>query len=319
MSNELKRKALGRGLDALLPASRPAPGGQSAPKTLDDREESIAKAIQPEANASAAGVREIAIDLIDGNPYQTRGRLDEAALEELASSIKQSGVLQPVLVRPSADGRYQLMAGERRWMASKRAGKTTIPATVKPASDEQAMEITIIENLQREDLNPMEQARAFERLSREFSLTQEQIAQKTGKDRASVANFMRLTKLPEMIQMALEGGGIMFGHAKVLLMLLGQNSETMRMAARRVIEKNLTVRETEAMVRELLHPSDRSGDVVPQVKFQDPNVRAAERELQRTLGCKVTITDRGGRGHILLKYASLEDFDRVMEVLGERR
>jgi ParB family chromosome partitioning protein len=172
-----KRKALGRGLDALLPSNRPA---------------AVATAPQPQPAEKDSPAREIPVESIDRNPYQTRGKVDEIALEELAASIRVSGVLQPIVVRPIADGRFQLMAGERRWLASKRAGKASIPAVVRQASDAQAMEITIVENLQREDLNPIEQARAYERLSRDFGMTQEQMAQRTGKDRASVANFLRL-------------------------------------------------------------------------------------------------------------------------------
>ena len=181
-----KRKVLGRGLDSLLPAARatavaPPPGPVAVP----------APAPQPVGDM----VRDLPIDQIDKNPYQTRTRWDENALNELAASIKVSGVLQPVTVRP-ADGRFQLITGERRWRASQIAGKTTIPAILRQVSNEQAMEMTIVENLQREDLNAMEQARAYERLSREFNLTQEQMAQRTGKERSSVANFMRLLKLP---------------------------------------------------------------------------------------------------------------------------
>jgi len=199
-----KRKALGRGLDSLLPGRPPA----------------ITPIAMPAAQPSGS-TQEIPIDSIDPNPYQTRRRINETALEELAESIRASGVVQPVVLRPAANGRYQLVAGERRWHASKRAGKTTIPAVIRQISNEQAMEITIIENLQREDLNPVEQARAFERLSREFGMTQEQIAARTGKDRASIANFIRLLKLPEEVQNALEAGTLSFGHGKVLLALAG--------------------------------------------------------------------------------------------------
>src|SRR5712672_4156172 len=230
-----KRKALGRGLDSLLP-SRPT----------------ITPIAMPAAQAAASG-QEISIDSIDPNPYQTRRRINEAALEELAESIRASGVVQPVVLRPAANGRFQLVAGERRWHASKRAGKTTIPAVVRQISNEQAMEITIIENLQREDLNPVEQARAFERLSREFGLTQEQIASRTGKDRASIANFIRLLKLPEDVQNALEAGALSFGHGKVLLALAGF-PEHMERAAREIIEKQLSVRQTEELVGRLLNP-----------------------------------------------------------------
>src|SRR5476651_35251 len=227
-----KRKVLGRGLDSLLPGK---PLSQSAP------------------SGSTGAPLEIAVDLIDANPYQTRRKLREEALNELVESIKASGVIQPVVLRPAANGRYQLVAGERRWHASKRAGKTTIPAVVRQISNEQAMEITIIENLQREDLNPVEQARAFERLSREFGQTQEEIAARTGKDRASIANFIRLLKLPEDIQHALEAGAMSFGHGKVLLALAGF-PEHMERAAREIIEKQLSVRQTEDRVGKLLNP-----------------------------------------------------------------
>ena len=171
-----KRKALGRGLDTLLPS----------------RQASVVH--QGEA------IHQLAIELIDRNPYQTRSHVDEASLAELAASISATGVLQPITVRAIPEGRFQLIAGERRWMASQLAGKSTVPAIVRQVSDEQAVEMTIIENLQREDLNPIEQARAFDRLGREFGLTQEQISLRTGKERSSVANFLRLLRMPESIQ-----------------------------------------------------------------------------------------------------------------------
>ena len=294
-----KRKALGRGLDSLLP-SRPA----VTPITV------------PAAQASAAP-QEVAIDSIDPNPYQTRRRINETALEELAESIRVSGVVQPVVLRPAANGRFQLVAGERRWHASRRAGKTTIPAVVRQISNEQAMEITIIENLQREDLNPMEQARAFERLSREFSLTQEQIAARTGKDRASIANFIRLLKLPEDVQNALEAGALSFGHGKVLLALAGF-PEHMERAACEIIEKQLSVRQTEELVTRLLNPqvAEQKQDKPPLPI--DPNVRDAQRSLESSLGVKVEIHDRKGKGKIILKYGSLEDFDRIVEALAAK-
>src|SRR5262249_23034275 len=156
--------------------------------------------------------QEIALELIDPNPYQTRSRVREEALTELTDSIRASGVVQPVVLRPAANGRFQLVAGERRWMASKRARRTTIPAVIREISSAQAMKLTMIENRQREDLNPMEQPRASERLSREFGRTQKHIASRTGKDRASIANFIRLLKLPATMQTALEDGVLSFGH-----------------------------------------------------------------------------------------------------------
>jgi len=294
-----KRKALGRGLDSLLPG-RPT-----------------ATPIAMPAAQIAGGPQEISIDLIDANPYQTRGRINEAALEELANSIQASGVVQPVVLRAVANGRFQMVAGERRWLASRRAGKTTIPAVVRQISNEQAMEITIIENLQREDLNPVEQARAFERLSREFNMTQEQIATRTGKDRASIANFIRLLKLPEPVQKAMEEGVLSLGHGKVLLGLAGF-PEHLERAAREVIAKQFSVRQTEELVSRLLNPQSEEQKQEKPVRVLDPNVREAQRSLEGALGVKVEIVDRKGRGKIILKYGSLEDFDRIVEALGAR-
>ena len=292
-----KRKGLGRGLESLLPV-------RTAPITMQ----------LPQA---AAGPQEISLELIDPNPYQTRRQINEAALIELTESIRASGVVQPVVLRPSGDGRYQIVAGERRWLASRRANKTTIPAVVRQISNEQAMEITIIENLQREDLNPIEQARAFERLSREFSLTQEQIAARTGKDRASIANFIRLLKLPEGLQDALESGAISFGHGKVLLGLVGFPDHLDRVA-REVMEKHLSVRQTEELASRLLNPQPEEQKQQKPTAAVDPNVREAQRSLEQSLGVKVEILDRKGRGKIILKYGSLEDFDRIVEALGMR-
>jgi ParB family chromosome partitioning protein len=176
-ASDPKRRALGKGLDSLLPRAH-APAAATPP--------------EPEGGRP----REIPLDQIDPNPFQTRSHIDEEQLTELAASISANGVVQPILVRPLLNGRYQLIAGERRWRASQQVGKPTIPAILRQVSDEQAMEITIVENLQRADLNPMEQARAFDRLSREFHMTQEQMALRTGKDRASVSNFLRLLRLP---------------------------------------------------------------------------------------------------------------------------
>ena len=293
-----KRKALGRGLDSLLP-SRP-----------------VATPIAPPTQ-SAGSPQEVGIENIDANPYQTRRRINEQALEELAESIRASGVVQPVVLRPMANGRFQLVAGERRWLASKRAGRTTIPAVLRQISNEQALEITIIENLQREDLNPVEQAHAFERLSREFNMTQEQIASRTGKDRASIANFIRLLKLPEFVQNAMEEGSLSFGHGKVLLALAGF-PEHLERAARQIMEKKLSVRQTEELVGKLLNPQAEEQKQEKTAKVLDPNVREAQRSLEMALGVKVEIQDRKGKGKIVLKYGSLEDFDRIVEALAQK-
>jgi ParB family transcriptional regulator, chromosome partitioning protein len=293
-----KRNVLGRGLDTLLPSNRPAAAPAPAPTP------------QPAGEV----VREIAVELIDRNPYQTRTRFDEIALAELAESIKSSGVIQPVMVRPQSNGRFQLIAGERRWMASQKAGKKTIPAIAKTVSNEQAMEITIIENLQREDLNAMEQARAYERLGREFGLTQEQMAQRTGKDRSSVSNFLRLLKLPTEVQQMVESDKLTFGHAKALMGL--DSPEAMVKLAQRATQLSMSVRQVEGAVANLMNPVQK--EEAPERKV-DPNVREAERELERALGVKVQITDRNGRGRIQIDYKTLEDFDRVLDALGAKR
>jgi len=291
--NDMKRKVLGRGLDSLLPGARAT---------------ASAVAVAPEGD----GVREVAIEEIDRNPYQTRTHLDEVALNELAASIRANGVVQPIVLRQVA-GRYQLIAGERRWRASKLAGKATVPAIVKEVSNEQALEMTIIENLQREDLNPIEQARAYDRLGREFNLTQEQMALRTGKERSSIANFVRLLKLPIEVQVDIESGALSFGHAKVLMTV--DDAETQRKLGREAVELALSVRQLEEIVYELLHPEEKPRK---EPRAVDPNVREAERELERALGVRVEIRDRGGKGKIILRYGSLEDYDRVLEMLNRK-
>jgi ParB family chromosome partitioning protein len=291
-----KRKVLGRGLETLLP-SRPLPH---------------APVVAPgPAREAADEVHHLLLDQLDRNPYQTRtATLDPASLAELAASIKAVGVLQPIVVRPVAGGRYHVIAGERRWHASQQAGLPTIPAIVRQVSNEQAMEMTIIENLLREDLNPIEQARAFDRLGRDFGLTQEQMALRTGKERSSIANFMRLLKLPEYVQGLLERNLLSLSHAKVM-MALDSPGEIERLG-RRIFEEGLSVRYTEETVEALLHPHPK----VEQERQVDPNVREAENVLQQALGVRVTITDRHGKGKILLQYSSLEDFDRILAALG---
>jgi ParB family chromosome partitioning protein len=271
-------------------------------------------AAAPAAEAEGGKPREILLDQIDRNPFQTRSHVNEEQLAELAASITANGVVQPVLVRPLPHGRFQLIAGERRWMASRLAGKTTVPAILRQVSDEQAMEITIVENLQRADLNPMEQARAFERLSREFHMTQEQMAQRTGKDRATVANFLRLLRLPATVQARVESGDLSFGHARTLLAF--EHAEEIEKAAQWIVGHSLSVRQSETYVQGLLHP-EKAGkkDAKPELPL-DPNVREVQERLQRALGLKVHIEDHKGRGKVIIEYARLEDFDTLLEQLA---
>jgi ParB family chromosome partitioning protein len=292
---DTKRRALGKGLDSLLPRV-PAPAA-AAPQ-----------------ESEGGKPREIPLDQIDRNPFQTRSRVNEEQLAELAASIVANGVVQPILVRPIAEGRFQLIAGERRWRASQLAGKATIPAILRQVSDEQAMEITIVENLQRADLNPMEQARAFERLSREFHMTQEQMATRTGKDRATVANFLRLLRLPATVQVRVESGELSFGHARTLLAF--EHAEEIEKAAQRIVGLSLSVRQTETYVQGLLHP-ERAPKKAPKPEPPvDPNVREVQERLQRALGLKVHIEDHHGRGKVIIEYAKLEDFDTLLEQLA---
>jgi ParB family transcriptional regulator, chromosome partitioning protein len=289
-----KRRALGKGLDSLLPPV------QTPTASLIELE--------------SGKPREIPLDQIDPNPFQTRSQVNEEQLAELAASITANGVVQAVLVRPLASGRFQLIAGERRWRASSLAGKATIPANIRQVSDEQAMEITIVENLQRADLNPMEQARAFERLSRDFHMTQEQMAQRTGKDRASVANFLRLLRLPATVQSRVESGELTFGHARTLLAF--EHAEEIEKAAKRVIALSLSVRQTETYVQGLLHPEKSNKKLIKPESPIDPNVREVRDRLQRALGLKVQIEDHNGRGKVIIEYAKLEDFDTLLEQLA---
>jgi ParB family chromosome partitioning protein len=240
--------------------------------------------------------------------------MNEEQLSELAASIQANGVVQPVLVRPLANGRFQLIAGERRWRASQQAGKTAIPAILRQVSDEQAMEITIVENLQRADLNPMEQARAFERLAREFHMTQEQMAVRTGKDRATVANFLRLLRLPSSVQAKVETGELSFGHARTLLAL--EHAEEIQKAAQRIAALSLSVRQTESYVQGILHPEKGAKKEPKPEPPADPNVREVQERLQRALGLKVSIEDHSGRGKVIIEYAKLEDFDTLLEQLA---
>jgi len=317
-----KRRALGRGLDSLLPGPRVVPPAAAATDTPGDDHSGVVPEIQASA-ARAAGdsVEQIALDLIDQNPYQTRyfGKADDVSedfvaksLHELAESIRVSGVVQPVAVRPGTAGRYVLILGERRCRASRMAGKTTVPAVVRRVSDQQAAEMTVVENLQRQDLNCMEQAAAFSKLSKDFQLTQEQIGQRVGISRESVSNYMRLLKLPGTVMQYLMTGELGFSEARVLLTLL--DAELIPKIADEAVRRHLSVTQLEDLVFNTnvpLQKEKKQGTA----RWVDPNVRHVQAELQRTLGVKVHIRDRNGRGNILIEYATLEDFDRVVGML----
>lgn len=286
-----KKQVLGRGLGALIPAAaaRADIQASASPVQLGD------------------AVREVPVGEIEANPYQTRTEVDQQGIAELAESIKVQGVMQPIVLRQMPGGKLQLVAGQRRWLASQRAGKATVPALVRQLSDEQAIELTIIENLQREDLNPLDQAAAFERLSSKCGLTQEQIAARTGKERATVANYMRLLKLPADVQKKIRRGTLTMGHARALMAL--NNGDEQALAAMRVEERSLSVRQTEVMVAEWYRPRKKKEPKLPPQK--DPNVKAVEESMVIITGVRVNIDDKGGKGSITFEYNNLEEFERV--------
>jgi ParB family transcriptional regulator, chromosome partitioning protein len=268
----------------------------------------------------------LAISDVDKNPFQTRLVDDDDALEELSDSIKASGVVQPIVVRPAAEeGRYILIMGERRLHASRKAGKTHIPALVRRVSEQQAAEMTIIENLQREDLSPMEQAESFRVLSNQFSMTQQQIADRVGLSRVSVANYMRLLKLPREVMQLLMEKRINFAKAKELLKL-GDNDRIAE-AALYAVKKGMSIEQVEMLVLRmdgLLDPLPDMPGVQKEKKssgarWVDPNVRSAQLDLERLLGVRVRIRDRKGKGKIVIEYSTVDDYERVVEMLRGKK
>jgi len=325
---EKARRALGRGLESLLPRPRAIDVARTPSSAASPAPQSPIAIAGPAAPAPSAGaeirpenaVVHLAIADIDRNPFQTRHVQQDAALEELAESIKANGVLQPIVVRASEEpGRFTLIVGERRLHASRKAGQATIPAIVRRVSQQQAAEMTIVENLQREDLSPLEQAEAFRVLSQEFNLTQAQIGERVGLSRESVANYMRLLKLPREVQQLLSEKKLNFAAAKELLKLT--TDEQMIKAAEQAVHKGLSLDQLERLV---LHMNGL--DVVPgeEVKktgarWVDPNVRAAQIDLERLLGVRVKIRDRKGKGRIVIEYSTVDDYERVVSMLrGEK-
>jgi ParB family transcriptional regulator, chromosome partitioning protein len=303
------------------PASHTPPAEQAA---LGDESETTTISAQAASRMPANLVVNLAIADIDKNPFQTRYVDDDDALEELADSIKANGVVQPILVRPSEEeGRYILIIGERRLHASKKAGKTQIPAMVRRVSLQQAAEMTIVENLQREDLSALEQAEAFRVLSKEFSLTQAQIAERVGLSRTSVTNYMRLLKLPRDVMQLLAEKKISFSEAKELLAL--NSDDQISKAALYAVKKGLTIEQIERLVLSMNGELDpfpgMPGQVVKKsgARWVDPNVRAAQTDLEQMLGVRVRIRDRKGKGKIVIEYHTVDDYERVVEMLRGKK
>ncbi len=305
----MPRNALGRGLGALIREPEPTPVLES--QTPAPVATVGGAAAAPAREPAHHGPQEIDIDLVEPSPYQPRTRFREEALDELARSIKASGIIQPIVVRPIGD-RFQLIAGERRWRAAQRAGLTKASAIVRQVSDELALEMTLVENIQREDLNPIEAARAFERLMAEFELTQESVAERTGKDRATVANAVRLLKLEPIMQDWIEEGKLSAGHGRALL-AVGDPQLRMRYA-QRAARGGLTVRQIERLASRHARGRKEKAEI-----HVDPNIREALDELQRHLGTKILLRQRTKLrpGQLVLEY--YEDaqlmglYDRLMK------
>jgi ParB family chromosome partitioning protein len=259
---------------------------------------------------------EIPVDQIEANPHQPRKDFDFKSLGELAASIKASGMIQPVIVRRHADG-YQLIAGERRWRAARQAGLERIPALVRDATDAQSLELALIENLLREDLNPMEEAEAYQKLLAQFSWTQEELAQRIGKDRSSIANCLRLLKLPAEIQADLRGGRLTMGHARALL-ALPTDAEQLRLRDE-ILAHDWSVRATEDSVRAAEELARKRGAPVKRARRRSAELAALEEALQRALMTRVRIVGNDRTGKIEVVYASADELERLSELLGARR
>jgi len=303
MTPQPKRRALGRGLDALIPAAL-IPSGRPEP---------------PPAPVALASVRRdfflAPIEDIHPSPDQPRQAFEERALEELAQSIRAEGVIQPLVVRERSvadGGGFWLIAGERRWRASQRAGIHEVPVIVREATAAKAFELALVENIQRADLNPIEEAVAYRRLCDEHGYTQEQVADRVGKDRTTVANALRLLKLPPLVRSLVQDGSLSMGHARALLAL--DAPDAIETAARKVRDRALSVRATEELVRRARSPQP-SGS--PAESPKSASVRDLEQRLTRALGARVTIQDQGGNrgGKIEIRYANLDDLDRILDRL----
>ncbi|WP_375740774.1 ParB/RepB/Spo0J family partition protein [Pseudomonas boanensis] len=283
-----KKRGLGRGLDALL-------GGSSVTKLEEE-------AVQVDTRE----LQYVPLDLIQRGKYQPRRDMDPTALEELAQSIKAQGVMQPIVVRPIGGGRFEIIAGERRWRASHQAGLDKIPAMVREVPDEAAIAMALIENIQREDLNPIEEAIALQRLQQEFQLTQQQVAEAVGKSRVTITNLLRLIGLPEEIKTLLSHGDLEMGHARALL---GLPLERQVEGARHVVARGLTVRQTEALVRHWLTSKEKAVEPVK----SDPDISRLEQRLAERLGAPVQIKHgQKGKGQLVIRYNSLDELQGVL-------
>ncbi|WP_405598261.1 MULTISPECIES: ParB/RepB/Spo0J family partition protein [unclassified Pseudoalteromonas] len=295
-----KKRGLGRGLDALLSSSKPAPIESKEQDTSN-----VTEAVQNAAGPNNSELQKLPIEFLHSGKYQPRKDMSEEALEELASSIRSQGIIQPIVVRPVAHNSFEIIAGERRWRAAQIAKLETVPCIIKDVPDEAAVAIALIENIQREDLNAMEEAVALNRLLNEFELTHQQVADAVGKSRTTVTNLLRLNNLNGDVKILLEHGDIEMGHARCLLALEGEAQSD---AARLAVAKALTVRETEKLVRSILEPIPAK-----EVIEKDLDVKQLEQQLAENLGAKVEINyNKKGKGKLVISYTNLDELDGIL-------
>ncbi|WP_213611885.1 ParB/RepB/Spo0J family partition protein [Pseudoalteromonas sp.] len=300
-----KKRGLGRGLDALLSSSKPA---LSESKEHDNA--NVTNAVENAAQPSNSELQKLPIEFLHSGKYQPRKDMSEEALEELASSIRSQGIIQPIVVRPVAHNGYEIIAGERRWRAAQIAKLDFVPCIIKDVPDEAAVAIALIENIQREDLNAMEEAIALNRLLNEFELTHQQVADAVGKSRTTVTNLLRLNNLNNDVKILLEHGDIEMGHARCLLALEGEAQSD---AARLAVAKALTVRETEKLVRSILEPVPAK-----EVIEKDPDVKQLEQQLADNLGAKVEINyNKKGKGKLVISYTNLDELDGILNRINQ--
>ncbi|MCP4587509.1 ParB/RepB/Spo0J family partition protein [Pseudoalteromonas sp.] len=296
-----KKRGLGRGLDALLSSSKPAPSANNQQQATSTPEQ-VSEVV---AEQSKGELQKLAIEFLQSGKYQPRKDMSEEALEELANSIRAQGIIQPIVVRQIGAEKYEIIAGERRWRAAQLAKLDAVPCIIKDVPDEAAVAIALIENIQREDLNAMEEAIALNRLLNEFELTHQQVAEAVGKSRTTVTNLLRLNNLNEDVKILLEHGDIEMGHARCLLALEGEAQSD---AARLAVAKALTVRETEKLVRSILEPAPKK-----EVQEKDPDVKQLEQKLAENLGAKVEINyNKKGKGKLVISYTTLDELDGIL-------
>lgn len=284
-SKEPKKKGLGRGLEALF---------EESPQVQEAEE-----------------VEEISLNEIRPNPYQPRKTFDDKSLKELSESIKENGVFQPIIIRKSING-YEIIAGERRYRASKLAGKTTIPAIIRQFDEAQMMEVAVLENLQREDLTPLEEAQAYEMLQKNLGLTQEEVSKRLGKSRPYIANYLRLLTLPQKTKRLLQHGDLSMGQARTLLGL--KNKEGIDKLAKKVVKEGMTVRKLEALVNRM---NEKSKVAKHKTVKKSAFIRASESELANKFGTTVNITEgKKGKGHLAIDFGSVDELNRILDLLG---